>query len=389
MMPTVAISMHDHSHAETHYLCDEANTVQSCVRFRDVLLGDDPLITAPRVNVVEALQHFHGRKADFELSREDVLVAVVQGNLYDDENDEYFFRTTSGFPELKDTYPGVGVISLFYRLDAASEFRQPRNEAAGARKVAWWDPKGDTEKAVLLSNSLVLMLLDLVATLLCELVEHDDTRGCVLDYCQDPYDVLEAFKRGVDFQFCPRTCRPILEQTDAGRGLLKVAERLTARPFAMPQPSIFISYAREDVTPSERLRTELQGMGYQNVWKDVYEIVAGVEWEPEIRSAMERHHFIVSCLSKAALSRPRFFRQEMAVALELHRAGRSHMIPIRLDECTLPEEVTKYHFIDLFPDWTVGMQGIHRSITRLWKPFAPVAAPRRTLTEDVASESPA
>ena len=372
-MRTVAISMHDHSHAETHYLCDAANTAQPFVRFRDVLLGNDPLISAPRVDVVEALQHFHAQKAELKLGREDVLVAVVQGNLFDAENDEYFFRTSSGFPELKDAYPGVGIISLFYRLDAASEFRQPRNEAARARKAQWWDPKGELEKAVLLSNSLGLMLLDLVATLLCGLVEHDDTRGCVLDYCQDPYDVLEAFKRGVDFQFCPRTCRPILEQTNEGHGLLKVAERLTARPFAMPQPSIFISYAREDVTPSERLRTELQQMGYQNVWKDVYEIVGGVEWEPEIRSAMEQHHFIISCLSNAALSRQRFFRQEMAVALELHRAGRSHMLPVRFDECPLPEEVTKYHFIDLFPDWASGMEGIHRSITRIWRPFEPPA----------------
>jgi TIR domain-containing protein len=370
-MHTVAFSMHDHSHAETHYLCDEANDAQPFVRFRDVFLGDDRLISAPRVNVVEALRHFHARKAEFGLGLGDVLVAVVQGNLYDDENDEYFFRTSNGFPELTNTCPGVGVMSLFYRLDPASEFRQPRNEAARARKAQWWDPKGETEKAVLLSNCLVLMLLDIVATLLAGLVEHDDTRGCILDYCQDPYDVLEAFKRGVDFQFCQRTCRPILEQTEEGRGLLKVAERLTARPFAMPQPSIFISYAREDFQPSERLRTDLQQMGYQSVWKDVYEIVAGVEWEPEIRSAMEKHQFIVSCFSRSALSRPRFFQQEMAVALDLHRVGRSHLIPVRFDECALPRELTKYHFIDLFPDWPSGMEGIHRSITRIWRPFGP------------------
>jgi hypothetical protein len=368
-MRTVAISMHDHSHAETHYLCDEANSAQSFVRFRDVFLEDDALIAVPRVNVVEALHHFHRRKRDFGLGPEDVLVAIVQGNLYDDENDEYFFRTSSGFPDLARTCPGVGVMSLFYRLDPRSEFREPRNEATRTRKAQWLDPKSETEKTVLLANSLLLMLLDLVATLLAGLVEHDDTRGCVLDYCQDPYDVLEAFRRGVDFQFCQRTCRPLLEPTDEGRGLLKLADRLTARPFRMPQPSIFVSYAREDFQPSERLRTDLQQMGYLNVWKDVYEIVAGVEWEPEIRSAMEQHHFIVSCFSEAALSRPRFFRQEMAVALDLHRLGRSHMIPVRFDPCVLPGELGKYHFIDLFPDWSSGLAGIHRSITRIWRPF--------------------
>jgi len=159
-----------------------------------------------------------------------------------------------------------------------------------------------------------------------------------------------------------------------------VAERLTVRPFAMPQPSIFISYAREDFQASERLRNDLQQMGYRDVWKDVYEIVAGVEWEPEIRSAMEKHPFIVSCLSRSALSRPRFFRQEMAVALELHRGGGSHLIPVRFDDCVLPEELTKYHFIDLFPDRISGMEGIHRSITRLWRPFGEDGAPGKAAT---------
>jgi hypothetical protein len=326
------------------------------------------------------LRHFHARKAEFGLGPEDALVAVVQGNLYDDENDEYFFRTSRGFPEFTRTFPGVAVISLFHRLDPASEFRQPRNDAARARKAQWWDSKGEAEKTVLVSNALVLMLLDIAATLLAGLVEHDDTRGCILDYCQDPYDVLEAFKRGVDFQFCQRTCRPILEQSAEGRGLLRVAERLTVRPFAMPQPSIFISYAREDFQASERLRNDLQQMGYRDVWKDVYEIVAGVEWEPEIRSAMEKHHFIVSCLSRSALSRPRFFRQEMAVALELHQSGRSHLLPVRFDDCVLPKELTKYHFIDLFPDQISGMEGIHRSITRLWRPFGEDGAPGKAAT---------
>ena len=47
------------------------------------------------------------------------------------------------------------------------------------------------------------------------------------------------------------------------------------------------------------------------------------------------------------------------------------MIPVRFDPCVLPGELEKYHFIDLFPDWSSGMAGIHRSITRIWRPFGP------------------
>jgi hypothetical protein len=368
-MKTVALSMHDRSHAETHYLCEQGNRAQSFVKFRDVFFGGDPLTTAPRVHVVEALRHFHSRKGEFGLGPQDILVAVVEGNLYDESNDEYLFRTSSSLPDLKESCPGVGVISLFFRVDPSSEFQQPRSAAARGRKAEWWDPKGDAEKSMLVSNSFLLMILGLIATLLNGLVEHDDTRGCVMDYCQDPYDMLEAFKRGVEFRFCDRDCRPILERSEEGIGLVRVAERITARPYAQPQPSIFISYARDDGELSERLRGDLQRLGYEKIWKDVYEILGGVAWEPEIRSALEKHDFILSCLSTAALERQRFFQEEMRVALELHIAGRSRMVPLRFNECTVPQDLQRYHFIDLFPDWQAGITSIQRTVTRLWTPF--------------------
>jgi len=137
----------------------------------------------------------------------------------------------------KDSCPGVGVMSLFYHLDPSSEFQQPRSDSAKDRKAEWWAPKSNTEKSMLISNSLLLMLLGMAATILNGLVEHGDTRGCVMDYCQEPYDILDAFKRGIEFQFCKRECCQILERTDEGKGLEKVAERLTTRPFAQPQPS--------------------------------------------------------------------------------------------------------------------------------------------------------
>ncbi len=362
--------MHDRSHAETHYLCEEANRAQSLVRFRDVFFGADSLTTAPRVHVVEALRHFHSKKAEFGLGSQDILVAVVEGNLYDESNDEYLFRTSSSLPDLRESCPGVGVISLFFRLDPSSEFQQPRSAAARGRKAEWWDPKVEAEKAMLASNCFLLIVLGLIATLLNGLVEHDDTRGCVMDYCQDPYDMLEAFKRGVEFRFCERECRPILEQSEDGIGLIMAADRLTAGPFAQPQPSIFISYARDNGELSERLRADLQGLGYQKIWKDVYEILGGVAWEPAIRSAMEKHDFVLSCLSAAALGRQRFFQEELRVALQLHTAGRCHMIPVRFDECKLPPELEPYHVIDLASEWTPGVMSIQRTITRLWRPYA-------------------
>lgn len=375
-MTLVALSMHGHSHAETHYFCDEANKVPTVLRFRDVLLRDEPLISSPSVFAPEACRQFHAHKAAHQLTQHDILIVVVQGNLSDDDNDEYFSVSHLDYDDVKDHCPGIGIVSLFYRMSQESEFAQPRTELVQLRKAEWWDPKTEIEKKMLLSNSLLLIVLGLTAVLLTGLPGHSDIRGCIMDYCQDSYDIVEAFRRGVEFRFCDHQCHPFLERTDEGKALLEIAKRLTARPFGQPQPSIFISYARDNLSESERLFSDLRAhFGERHVWKDVYEILGGVEWEPEIRAAMRKHHFVVLCFSDAAVSRPRFFQEEARIALQLHQSKLLHLIPVRFDECSLPHEMAPYHYIDLYPDWAAGIETILKTVTRLWRPFD-VHAPR-------------
>jgi hypothetical protein len=377
---TIGISMHDNSHAETHYFCERANEAQDSIHFRDILFDSEQMTSSPRVSIVEACRHFYLKKGSYSLGEGDVLIPVVQGNLFDDQNDEYFFKTYLNYPEIsdmKEKAKGVGVLSLFYRMSPTSEFMHPRNELVKLRKEQWWDPKSDAEKDMLVSNVLLLLLLGLTGMLVNGLTAHADTRGCIMDYCQDTFEKAAAFERGVGFTFCDRECRKTLRSTEEGRALIKIAERLSARPFGQPQPSIFISYAREDSRKSDKLLKDLQKIGYQEVWKDVYDIPGGVEFEPVIFSAMEKHHFVISCLSSAALSKPRFFQKELTVALRLQQEKRVHMIPVRLDDCVIPEEISPYNCLDLFPKWAVGIQRIAKSITALWKPFVtgPITSP--------------
>ena len=364
--------MHDNSHAETHYFCEQANAAQDVILFRDIFFADEPMISTPKVNIVDACRHFHAKKSDYSLQENDVLIPVVQGNLFDDQNDEYFYKTHLNYPQLPDLKEGargVGILSLFYRMSPISEFLSPRNDLVKIRKEEWWDPKTNTEKDMLLSNLLLHLLLGLTGMLVANLKAHDDTRGCIMDYCQDTFETMIAFERGVDFSFCDRECRQIMEKSEFGKALIKIATHLTANPFGQPHPSIFISYAREDFSKSEKLRADLQAAGYQSVWKDTYEILGGEMWEPKIYSAMEKHDFIISCFSTAALSKPRFFKRELDVTLKLYHEKRTHLIPIRFDDCMLPEEIGPYHCYDLSTGWATGLNGIMKTITGTWKPF--------------------
>ena len=58
---------------------------------------------------------------------------------------------------------------------------------------------------------------------------------------------------------------------------------------------IFISYAREDNQPAERLRADLENKGFR-VWKDTHELLPGEKWEHKIKKALEEHDFVVLCL---------------------------------------------------------------------------------------------
>ena len=365
--------MHDNSHAETHYFCEQANAVQDIIYFRDIYFEVEPMTTSSNVNVVDACRHFYAKKSNYNLGDCDVLIPVIQGNLFDDQNDEYFYKTHLNYPELpdfKETARGIGILSLYYRMSIASEFLHPRNELVKLRKEKWWDPKSSAEKDMLLSNLFLHLLLGLTGMLIADLKAHDDTRGCIMDYCQDTFETMISFERGIEFAFCNRECQKVMQNSEAGKALITIADHLTANPFGQPKPSIFISYAREDIGQADRIRIDLQAAGYQSVWKDTYEILGGEKWEPKIYSAVEKHDFVISCFSKAALSKPRFFKRELDVTLKLHRANRTHMIPVRFDDCLLPEEVNAYHCYDLFNEWESGVRGIKKTIAEIWKPFS-------------------
>ena len=116
------------------------------------------------------------------------------------------------------------------------------------------------------------------------------------------------------------------------------------------QPRVFISYVKEDFTRVEPLYDKLKEQGL-NPWIDRVNLLPGVDWDREIVRQIKQSHFVLFCLSHRSLNKRGYVQKELRTALRVFEeipTGQRYLIPVRLEECEVPDELSKYHFADIF-----------------------------------------
>jgi hypothetical protein len=115
---------------------------------------------------------------------------------------------------------------------------------------------------------------------------------------------------------------------------------------------IFITYAREDREKVEVLYEQLQSAGFEP-WMDIRSIRPGERWQPVMQHAIQEADFILVCLSTNSINKMGFVQKEINVALnyaEERIEGSIFLIPVRLDDCSIPASLSKLQFVDLFKE---------------------------------------
>jgi hypothetical protein len=129
--------------------------------------------------------------------------------------------------------------------------------------------------------------------------------------------------------------------------------------------TVFISYAREDSNAAKRLYEDLKKANL-NPWLDKESILPGQNWENEIRKAIKNSTYFIALLSSNSVDKRGFVQKEFKFGLEVLDEvpeSRIFVIPTRLNECNIPyEKLKKYQYVDLFPNWTEGVEKILRSV---------------------------
>ena len=144
----------------------------------------------------------------------------------------------------------------------------------------------------------------------------------------------------------------------------------------MPQQktaSIFLSYERKDCEKVEMLYKQLQDAGHKP-WMDKKDIGPGQIWKTAIPKAIKAADLFIACLSSNSVSKEGVLQREIKTALDKQQEkldGNIFIIPVRLEDVSLPDALGEYQWVDLFDSngWpqlrqaivTAGFPGIHRA----------------------------
>jgi hypothetical protein len=116
--------------------------------------------------------------------------------------------------------------------------------------------------------------------------------------------------------------------------------------------NIFLSYAREDEAAAVGLYEELKKKSFLP-WIDKKNIKPGEVWERAIQMAVRKADFIFICLFSKSVVKRGYLRREIHEALDRSREmldSDIFLFPIRLDDCDVPEELSRFQWVDLFKE---------------------------------------
>ena len=103
---------------------------------------------------------------------------------------------------------------------------------------------------------------------------------------------------------------------------------------------IFLSYAREDEAQVRGVYRRLTEAGF-DVWMDKINLLPGQRWQQEIPQVIRHSDFILIFFSKNSVAKRGYIQREFRLALDTLEEmppDAIHTIPIRLDDCQIPEQ---------------------------------------------------
>lgn len=112
---------------------------------------------------------------------------------------------------------------------------------------------------------------------------------------------------------------------------------------------VFLCHAHSDAEAVRALYDRLTRDGV-DVWLDKANLIPGQDWEFEIRNAVRDSDVVIVCHSKQFNQRG-FRQKEVKIALEeadLLPKGDIFIIPARLEECSVLDDLKRWHWVDLF-----------------------------------------
>jgi formylglycine-generating enzyme required for sulfatase activity len=145
---------------------------------------------------------------------------------------------------------------------------------------------------------------------------------------------------------------------------------------------IFLCYASEDQAQVEAVYSRLRALDFRP-WMDKIDLLPGQQWQQEIPRALRASDFIMIFFSQHSVSKRGYVQREFKLALDALQEmpeGMIHAIPVRLDDCVIPEQFDFLHWCNLYEE-----DGFERLVNAIRTGLAQ----RQQSTPKVSSKKPA
>ena len=111
------------------------------------------------------------------------------------------------------------------------------------------------------------------------------------------------------------------------------ARSAASRATASTGPTVFVSYASEDVEAARRLAQSLAALGFADVWLDKRKLIAGDDWSDHIDEAIEHCDFFMPVLSRQADQRREgvFWEEWRKAVTRAMRVNDAFLLPVGID----------------------------------------------------------
>lgn len=136
----------------------------------------------------------------------------------------------------------------------------------------------------------------------------------------------------------------------------------------MDKNKVFISYAREDSEIAQKLYDDLKKEGVE-LWFDKQDLMPGQEWRLDMQKAIRESTFFLAIISSKSMKKEGFTQKELKVALDVlderPEGNMVFIIPVRVDDCPVDYRLQRYHWVDLFPSYSEGLNKLLEVIKRV------------------------
>ncbi|HLO27773.1 MAG TPA: TIR domain-containing protein [Anaerolineales bacterium] len=115
---------------------------------------------------------------------------------------------------------------------------------------------------------------------------------------------------------------------------------------------VFLCHASGDKPAVRDLYKRLITEGI-DAWLDQEKLMPGQDWRSEIPRAVREADVVVVCLSNKSITKEGYIQKEIRFALDIAKEkpeGTIFLIPTRLEDCVVPERLSRWQWVDLFDD---------------------------------------